>query len=152
MDRTQLRAARALLGWSQDDLARASGVSVTTLKRIEPGSGELRASPDVVEKIENALRSAGVELLDAEGERGRGVRMRNVGENDRLALSVKQLFGAEELLQSALASLGEVRGLRSALDSIRTIRTETQSRLDYLLEADELLENGTFDGISKTEK
>lgn len=54
------QAARALLGWSQKDLATASGVSLSTLNRLERGEG----SPSVnsLRVISNTLEMAGVEV------------------------------------------------------------------------------------------
>ncbi|MFQ5764104.1 MAG: helix-turn-helix domain-containing protein, partial [Rhodospirillales bacterium] len=36
---TQMRAARALLGWDQKDLAQASGLSLPTIQRMEASDG-----------------------------------------------------------------------------------------------------------------
>lgn len=72
-----MKAARALLGWSQSDLARASGISEPTVKRLEAQEGELGGRADTVEAIRGALEAAGVQFL-SEGETadgGRGVRL-----------------------------------------------------------------------------
>jgi transcriptional regulator with XRE-family HTH domain len=63
----QLRAARALLGWSQETLAAQSGVSVPTIKRLEPGSGKLASRLDTVERLQRALEGAGVVFSDGDG-------------------------------------------------------------------------------------
>jgi len=63
---SQIRAARALLGWSQDDLAAASHVSRGTIKTIENGSS---ARIDKIGLIHKALQSHGIEFLDGEGVR-----------------------------------------------------------------------------------
>lgn len=60
MTREQLRAARALLGWSQDDLAAVSGVSAPTIKRLEPGVGPMVTREDTLEKLRVALEVAGI--------------------------------------------------------------------------------------------
>lgn len=70
----QLRAARALLGWSQADLAARSGLSSMTVKRAE-GSGRPPASAEAVAAIRAALEAAGVEFLPENGG-GPGVRLR----------------------------------------------------------------------------
>ncbi|MEH3065447.1 MAG: helix-turn-helix transcriptional regulator [Methylobacterium radiotolerans] len=62
MQRHQLRAARAALGWSQDQLAAASGVSVPTIKRLEPGFGLVQTRVDTLDKLRRALEAAGVEF------------------------------------------------------------------------------------------
>ncbi len=70
----QLRAARALLGWSQTELASRAGLSLPTVKRVEGGFG-----PNVSEvaraKLQHALEAAGLEFLEENGA-GIGVRFR----------------------------------------------------------------------------
>jgi transcriptional regulator with XRE-family HTH domain len=73
-DHAQLRAARALLGWSQADLAAKAGFSSMTVKRAE-GSGSPAATPAVVAAIRAALEAAGVEFI-ADNGGGAGVRLR----------------------------------------------------------------------------
>ena len=69
MDRSQLRAARALLGWSQERLAEASAVSIPTIKRLEPGEGLVQTRVDTLDKLRRALEAAGVEFTNG-GEPG----------------------------------------------------------------------------------
>lgn len=69
----QLKAARALLDWSQAELASQSGVSLPTVKRLESGEGELGGRPDTAERLRLALESAGVEFTDGEAP---GVRLK----------------------------------------------------------------------------
>jgi transcriptional regulator with XRE-family HTH domain len=71
----QIKAARALLGWSQEDLARAADVSVPTIKRLEASEGLLGGRSETGEKIQKALQAAGVEFI-AENGGGPGVRLR----------------------------------------------------------------------------
>ena len=71
----QVKAARALLGWSQADLAEHSGVSEPTVARLESMDGKLGGREDTAEKIRTAIESAGVEFIDENGG-GRGVRLR----------------------------------------------------------------------------
>ena len=74
----QMKAARALLGIDQKELARLSGVSLPTIQRMEASDGIVRAVVDSLQKVVNALNEAGVELI-ASGARsegtGRGVRL-----------------------------------------------------------------------------
>jgi transcriptional regulator with XRE-family HTH domain len=74
----QMKAARALLGIDQKELARLSSVSIPTIQRMESSDGIVRAVVDSLEKVVNALNAAGVELI-ASGARsegtGRGVRL-----------------------------------------------------------------------------
>jgi transcriptional regulator with XRE-family HTH domain len=59
----QLKAARALLAWSQADLAQHSGVSEPTIARLESEDGLLGGKTDTAEKILNAISRAGVTLI-----------------------------------------------------------------------------------------
>jgi len=70
----QIRAARALLGWSQQQLADKAIVSLNALARLEKGSVDSRVS--TFQAVEKALTKAGVEFLSA-GEKGEGVRLRS---------------------------------------------------------------------------
>jgi transcriptional regulator with XRE-family HTH domain len=78
MDRSQLRAARALLGWSQERLADASGVSIPTIKRLEPGEGLVQTRVDTLDKLRRALEAAGVEFTNG-GEPGVKRRRKDPG-------------------------------------------------------------------------
>ncbi len=71
----QLRAARGLVGWSQARLADASGLALSTIKRMEGSDGLLRGNAGNVWKIQQALEEAGVIFIDAD-EEGPGVRLR----------------------------------------------------------------------------
>src|SRR5438105_11710593 len=70
----QLRAARALLGWSQSELASRARLSLPTVKRVEAGFGPT-VSEDARRKLQEALEIAGLEFLEENGS-GRGVRFR----------------------------------------------------------------------------
>lgn len=70
----QVKAARALLAWSQHDLANASGVSYPTIARLEKDDGPLGGRASTVEAIRTALERAGVEFI-AENGGGAGVRL-----------------------------------------------------------------------------
>ena len=63
----QIRAARALLGWSQDQLARRAGVGLATLRRIEQTEGIVKGNFSTVLKIQKALEKAGILFTDDEG-------------------------------------------------------------------------------------
>jgi len=71
----QIKAARALLGWSQADLAQRSGVSEPTIARLEAADGELGGREGTIEKIRNAIEIAGIEFIQDNGG-GPGVRLR----------------------------------------------------------------------------
>ncbi|HEX4710591.1 helix-turn-helix transcriptional regulator [Phenylobacterium sp.] len=70
-----MKAARALLGWSQEDLARESGVSLPTLKRLEAQDGIVGGRVSTGDRIAAALAHGGVIFIDENGE-GPGVRLR----------------------------------------------------------------------------
>jgi hypothetical protein len=71
----QIRAARALLRWSAEDLARASALGITTIRRAELTEDEtsLTAANDLA--VRRTLEAAGVEFIDGNGG-GPGVRLR----------------------------------------------------------------------------
>jgi len=71
----QLKAARALVGWSQEDLSAASDISIPTIKRIEANDGQIGGRSQTAEQIVKALEKAGVEFIDENGG-GPGVRLR----------------------------------------------------------------------------
>ena len=70
----QVKAARALLGWSQEELAKTSMVSVPTIKRLESQEGVLGGRADTAKKIAISLEKAGVVFIDENGG-GAGVRL-----------------------------------------------------------------------------
>jgi transcriptional regulator with XRE-family HTH domain len=70
----QLKAARSLLGWSQEELAIASAVSLPTIKRLEAAEGLLGGRQETADKIRVALEKAGVDFIDENGG-GLGVRL-----------------------------------------------------------------------------
>lgn len=70
----QIRTARALLGWSQQQLADKAIVSLNALVRLEKGNVDSRVS--TLQAVEKALTKAGVEFLSA-GEKGEGVRLKS---------------------------------------------------------------------------
>lgn len=59
----QIKAARALLRMEQDELARRSGVSVTTIRRLEAASGENLVAEVTTGNVCKALEEAGVEFI-----------------------------------------------------------------------------------------
>lgn len=75
----QLRAARALLRMDQRALAKAAGLSLPTIQRMEASEGNVRGNVDSLVKLIRALDHAGIELIQ-EGaisqSGGRGVRLK----------------------------------------------------------------------------
>ena len=70
----QCRAARGLLDWTQDDLSKAAGVGVVTVRQFEAGKAEPRGATLTV--LRQALEAAGVEFTNGNQP---GVRLRNEG-------------------------------------------------------------------------
>jgi predicted transcriptional regulator len=66
----QIRAARALLGLRQDQLAKAAKIGLATLQRIEQTDGLVQANFSTVLKIQGALEKAGIEFTDDGGKVG----------------------------------------------------------------------------------
>ncbi|THD45893.1 MAG: XRE family transcriptional regulator [Bradyrhizobium sp.] len=61
----QLKAARALAGLSQTQLATAAGVNVTTISAMEgKGAATLGSGLDTIRAVMTALESAGIEFLN----------------------------------------------------------------------------------------
>jgi hypothetical protein len=72
---SQIRAARGLVRWSAEELARRSALGLATIRRAEGAAQttSLTAANDLA--IRRALESAGVEFIDENGG-GPGVRLR----------------------------------------------------------------------------
>lgn len=73
----QCRAARALIGWSQNQLVEASGVAKSTVANFEIGSREPHSR--TLRDLRAALEAAGIEFLDdgqASASGGAGVRLK----------------------------------------------------------------------------
>ena len=74
----QLRAARALLGIDQRQLAELCGLSVPTIQRMEGSDGVIRGNVDSLMKLIGALETAGIQLIAENSTSqtgGRGVRL-----------------------------------------------------------------------------
>jgi transcriptional regulator with XRE-family HTH domain len=75
----QLRAARALLGIDQRELAAQAGLSLPTIQRMEASDGVIRGNVDSLMKLVAALDAAGIELISDNATStggGRGVRLK----------------------------------------------------------------------------
>jgi len=70
----QLRAARAIVGWSREELADKSGMSPQAIREFELGSSDPKMG--TVQKWKRALEAAGVAFLDETDTDGPGVRLR----------------------------------------------------------------------------
>jgi hypothetical protein len=72
---SQIRAARALLRWSAEDLAQQSAVGVATIRRAEVSEDKTSLTIPNNSAIRTSLEIAGVEFIDENGG-GPGVRLR----------------------------------------------------------------------------
>lgn len=70
----QLRAARALLRWSADDLAQRSKVGVATIRRAEAIDGIPTITAANIASLKSALEAGGVQFISENGN-GVGVRL-----------------------------------------------------------------------------
>ena len=75
----QMRAARALLGIDQRQLAALADVSLPTIQRMEASDGQVRSVVDTLVKVINAIEAAGIEIIGENAHSngaGRGVRLK----------------------------------------------------------------------------
>lgn len=68
IDSAQLRGARAMLGWSQAELADRAGITRKTLVGLE--SGDRDSYRSTMEKVVAVLEAAGVRFIEVEGSGG----------------------------------------------------------------------------------
>src|SRR5262249_20866226 len=73
----QIRAARGLLGWSQNQLARRAGVGPATVHRLEQSEGIVSGNFSTILKIQKTLEQAGIHFTeDDTGEIGVRLKVR----------------------------------------------------------------------------
>ncbi len=106
----QMKAARALLDWSQDDLAKATQLSVATIRKLELGYISPRLTTTSVIRL--ALEGAGLEFIEPEGVRRRPDEITTYqGANGRIALledmyqTIKRIGGDIVLIETSEAAL-----------------------------------------------
>jgi transcriptional regulator with XRE-family HTH domain len=75
LESAQIRAARALLGWRQEDLSSASGVGTATIQRIEKSHRPISGYVSTLVRFQAAFEQAGVQFIDEDEVGGFGVRM-----------------------------------------------------------------------------
>jgi transcriptional regulator with XRE-family HTH domain len=92
IDVRQIKAARALLRWRQDRLARQAGLALATIRRLERLAGRIEANFDTVEKIRRALEAAGIAFS---GFPNLGVHLR-VGAKDQAVAQPDGLIACED--------------------------------------------------------
>jgi len=95
----QMRAARALLGIDQRQLAELAGLSLPTIQRMEASDGQVRGVVDTLVKVISALESAGIEIIGenaASSGIGRGVRLRETTSGKKSLQDSSLLFDRAE--------------------------------------------------------
>ncbi|MEN5276430.1 transcriptional regulator [Brucella sp. TWI432] len=75
---SQIRAARALLRWRAEDLAKEAKIGVATVRRAEAKDGDHGMTEANQSAVRGALEAAGVIFVPENGE-GPGVRMKKAG-------------------------------------------------------------------------
>ena len=75
LEPSQIRAARALLGWRQEDLSKASGVGTATIQRIERSNSAVTGYVSTLVRIQAAFEGAGVLFIDDDETAGIGLRL-----------------------------------------------------------------------------
>jgi DNA-binding XRE family transcriptional regulator len=75
VESAQIRAARALLGWRQEDLSRASGVGTATIQRIEKSHRPITGYVSTLVRIQAAFEQAGIQFIADDETGGVGLRM-----------------------------------------------------------------------------
>ncbi|MGE0108636.1 MAG: multiprotein-bridging factor 1 family protein [Bdellovibrionales bacterium] len=96
---TQVKAARAILGWSQEDLACRSGVGITTIRQFENGYEPRR---NTAMSLQDTLEQAGLEFMENEGVRRRADLVRILEGAD----SCQKLYN--DFLQSVHSGVDEI--------------------------------------------
>jgi hypothetical protein len=72
----QIRAARALLRWRAEDLARESAVGVATIRRAELTEDETSMTAPNDLSVRRALEAGGVDFIEENASGGPGVRLK----------------------------------------------------------------------------
>jgi transcriptional regulator with XRE-family HTH domain len=75
LESAQIRAARALLGWRQEDLSKASGVGTATIQRIEKSNRPITGYVSTLLRIQAAFEQAGIQFIGDDEMGGFGLRM-----------------------------------------------------------------------------
>ncbi len=70
---SQIRAARALLDWTQADLARATGFTTRNIGNLENGRGRELHDPKYIVNVIDVLESAGITFISDRKRKWTGV-------------------------------------------------------------------------------
>jgi predicted transcriptional regulator len=107
----QLRAARALVRMDQQTLADQAEISVPSIKRLEAGTGDLKANSVTVVRLNRALERAGVTFIE-DGVKLRRPQFRDLGAAtddllNRMAMERESLPNGQ-LVNIARALIGQI--------------------------------------------
>ena len=72
----QIRAARAMLNWSREQLSSQSGVGISALMRLESAEGIPSGNIKTFEAVQKAFEKAGIEFIGTPDD-GAGVRWKS---------------------------------------------------------------------------
>ncbi len=101
MDRFQLAAARAMLGWSQKELSSRTNITAEAINRIERGEIE-NPRVSTIEAIKQIFEENGIEFLDQSGVRFKSNKIREISGEDCCLKLLDDVFytlkSGEELL------------------------------------------------------
>jgi transcriptional regulator with XRE-family HTH domain len=86
----QCRAARGLLGWTQQDLANSAGLSKTAINNFEKGHSDIKA--ESLKAIRMAFESADVEFIGHDGLRRKSENTRIIKGEDALATLLDDIY------------------------------------------------------------
>jgi transcriptional regulator with XRE-family HTH domain len=75
LEPAQIRAARALLDWRQEDLSKASGVGTATIQRMEKSRHAITGNISTLVRIQEAFEKAGILFVDDDDAGGYGLRL-----------------------------------------------------------------------------
>ena len=71
----QIRASRAMLKWTAEDLAKKSSIGVATIRRLEAMNGIPTGQASILDSIQKTLEEAGIEFMGTP-DRQPGVRLK----------------------------------------------------------------------------
>ena len=105
----QIKAARLLLEWKQNDLARVSGMSLAAIAKLEQGQGRPRKA--TLAAVRGAFERYGIEFIE-----DHGVDLRPEKFNVRILHGDQGLFDVIDDYEKTLAPLGGGEVLLANLD------------------------------------
>ena len=150
----QIKAARALLGWSQEDLATAAGISTATIFNLEKGHLSFRS----VSEVKQAFERSGIEFLPHDGLRrraedivilqGRDSVERFVADVARIVGPQDQLLGSFRTEETFWRSLGLVDAHGQQIDQMLTQLPNIKLLIAELSQPELLLPYGSVRSIA----